>query len=158
MPPPRHSPKSVPDPGPFPGRGRAAATPLAELAGLLRMEGGLVAGAVRDPPAGADESLGALVSGRGPQYAMLVEAIREGHLLHYGEGRVVRPGDPDLALLAGDRLYALGLARLAELGDLAAVTVLADVIARCARCHAEGRGGEAEAAWQAGAREIAAGA
>ena len=50
----------------------------------------------------------------------------------------MRPDDPDLALLAGDRLYALGLARLAELGDLEAVAVLADVISRAAQAHAEG--------------------
>ena len=36
--------------------------------------------------------------------------------------------DPDLALLLGDQLYALGLARLAELGDLDAVAELADLI------------------------------
>jgi predicted DNA-binding protein (UPF0251 family) len=43
---------------------------------------------------------------------------------------VVRTHDPDLALLAGDRLYALGLARLAVLGDLGArdlVTHAADI-------------------------------
>jgi fructose-1,6-bisphosphatase I len=37
--------------------------------------------------------------------------------------------DEDLRLLAGDALYALGLARLAEAGDLDAVAELADVIA-----------------------------
>ncbi len=50
----------------------------------------------------------------------------------------MRPDDPDLALLAGDRLYALGLERLAALGDLDAVAELADVIALCAQAHAEG--------------------
>ena len=70
--------------------------------------------------------------------ALLVEAIREGYLLHYAAGRVVRPEDPDLSLLAGDRLYALGLARLAELGDLEAVGELADVISLAAQAHAEG--------------------
>ena len=47
--------------------------------------------------------------------------------------------DADLRLLAGDALYALGLARLAELGDLPAVAELADLIALCARAHARGR-------------------
>ena len=50
----------------------------------------------------------------------------------------MRPDDPDLALLAGDRLYALGLARLAELGDLEAVAELADVISLAAQAQAEG--------------------
>ena len=83
-----------------------------------------------------DGALGALAGA--PATAELVEAIYEGYLQHYGDGRVLRPDDPDLALLAGDRLYALGLARLAELGDLEAVDVLAGVISRAAQAHAEG--------------------
>ena len=79
-----------------------------------------------------------------PGYEELVEAIYEGYLQHYGEGRVLPPDDPDLALLAGDRLYALGLARLAELGDLEAVDVLAGVIsrARAGARRGRSRGGE----------------
>ena len=46
--------------------------------------------------------------------------------------------DPDLALLAGDRLYALGLERLVALGDLEAVRELADVIALCSLLVARG--------------------
>ncbi|MGH2969081.1 MAG: hypothetical protein ACRDK0_08445, partial [Solirubrobacteraceae bacterium] len=91
----------------------------------------------------------AAAAGRGPEYALLVEAIREGYLQHYAEGRVIRSDDADLALLAGDRLYALGLARLAELGDLDAVTALADLISVCARSHAEGRPELAAEAWEA---------
>ena len=67
---------------------------------------------------------------------------------------MLRPDDPDLALLAGDRLYALGLARLAELGDLEAVDVLAGVISRAAQAHAEGDPDAARAAWEAGARAV----
>ena len=66
---------------------------------------------------------------------------------------MVRPPDPDLALLAGDRLYALGLARLAQLGDLDAVE-LADVISLAAQAHAEGRGSDAPAIWEAGAAAV----
>ena len=62
----------------------------------------------------------------------------------------MRPDDPDLALLAGDRLYALGLARLAELGDLDAVAELADVISLAAQAQAEGDAERAEAVWAAG--------
>jgi hypothetical protein len=40
--------------------------------------------------------------------------IFEGCRLHYGPQRVVRTADADLALLLGDQLYALGLARLAR--------------------------------------------
>ena len=67
---------------------------------------------------------------------------------------MLRPDDPDLALLAGDRLYALGLAQLAELGDLEAVEVLAGVISRAAQAHAEGDPDAAQAAWEAGARAV----
>jgi hypothetical protein len=129
------------------------------LARLLREDGGLLAAAVTDAP-GAEGTCGAVAAagpraaGREDAYALLVEAIYEGYLQHYGEGRVLRPGDPDLALLAGDRLYALGMARLAELGDLEAIDVLAGVISRAAQAHAEGDPEAAKAAWEAGARAV----
>jgi hypothetical protein len=85
------------------------------------------------------------------RYALLVEAIREGYLLHYGQGRVVVPDDPDLALLAGDQLYAIGLAELADLGDLEAVAELADVISLSAAAQAVADEALAEAVWDAGA-------
>ena len=58
----------------------------------------------------------------------VLEAVYEGYLLHYGEPRAFTGMDRDLRLLAGDALYALGLARLAETGDLEAVAVLSDLI------------------------------
>jgi hypothetical protein len=88
----------------------------------------------------------------------VVEAIREGYLLHYGRPRLLTDEDPDLVLLAGDHLYALGLARLAALGDLDAVAELADVISLSAQAHAEGRPELAEAAWTGGAAAIGWGA
>src|ERR671910_668696 len=94
------------------------------------------------------------LAGRPDDYALLVEAIHEGYLLHYAAGRVVQPEDPDLSLLAGDCLYALGLARLAELGDLAAVGELADVISLAAQAHAEGDPTRAAAVWEAGVRAV----
>jgi hypothetical protein len=126
---------------------------LEALAARIRADGGLLADTVIDPT--QDGALGALA---GEGYAELVEAIYEGYLQHYGTGRVLRPADPDLALLAGDRLYALGLARLAELGDLDAVGVLAGVISRAAQAHAEGDPEAARAAWEAGARAVGHGA
>jgi hypothetical protein len=122
---------------------------LESLAATVRSSGGLLADTVTDPT--QEGSLGALA---GPGYERLVEAIYEGYLQHYGDGRVLRPADPDLALLAGDRLYALGLAELAELGDLDAVEVLAGVISRAAQAHAEGDPEAAQAAWEAGARAV----
>lgn len=130
---------------------------LARLAEALRAEGGLLADTVHDVGDGGGQPHGDAVAGRGDTYPLLVEAIREGYLQHYGAGRVVRPDDPDLALLAGDRLYALGLERLAALGDLDAVAELADVIALCAQAHAEGDPARADAVWDAGAATIAGG-
>lgn len=72
-------------------------------------------------------------------YALVIEAIREGYLLHYGEPRLfVSAIDPDLALLAGDFLYALGLERLSSLGDPEAVRQLADLISLQAVIHDSG--------------------
>src|SRR3954451_8837210 len=131
-------------------------TALERLADALRAEGGLLASTVAVDH-GAPEPLGDAVAERGEEYPLLVEAIREGYLQHYGSGRVVQPADPDLALLAGDRLYAFGLERLAAVGDLDAVAELADVIALCAQAHAEGDPARAEAIWEAGAQAIATG-
>jgi hypothetical protein len=131
---------------------------LDRLAGEVRGSGGLLAGAVEtasvDGSHGAVAAAGRRVAGREDDYALLVEAIREGYLLHYASGRVVRPEDPDLSLLAGDRLFALGLAWLAELGDLEAVAELADVISLAAQAHAEGDPERAAAVWEAGARVV----
>jgi hypothetical protein len=92
-------------------------------------------------------------------YVLLFEAIREGYLLHYGRPRLLDRSDPDLLLLAGDYLYALGLRRLAHRGDMEAVAELGDLISLSAQLHA--RGGEAEAAvpalWLAAAVAVAKG-
>ena len=128
---------------------------LQRLAQELRTEGGILAATVVDDD--APQPHGDAVAVKGEEYPLLVEAIREGYLQHYAAGRVVQPEDPDLALLAGDRLYALGLERLATIGDLAAVAELADVIALCAQAHAEGDPARAQAVWDAGARAVATG-
>ncbi len=118
---------------------------IADLAAALRAEGGLIAAALGEsgpppfPPGreGLDDAR-----------AFAVAAVREGYLLHYGAPEVVREADSGLALLAGDRLYALGLARLATAGDHEAVRALADLISECARSHAEGDPPAAEEAWE----------
>jgi hypothetical protein len=84
------------------------------------------------------------------EYAQLVEMILEGARLHYGAPAIVRPDDEDLALLLGDQLYALGLSRLAALGDLDAVAELADTISLVAQAHASGDRELADAVWEAG--------
>lgn len=132
---------------------------LDRLARALRDEGGLLAGATRDPSPGAAAvhgraaAAGPRATGREAELELIVEAIREGYEVHYDSARVLDP-DPDLALLAGDHLYAFGLARLAELGDLDAIAELADVIALSAQAQAAGDVDLAEAVWDAGAHAV----
>jgi hypothetical protein len=106
---------------------------------------------VQRPVFGLLAALGERSAAAPGEYAFVVEAVREGYLLHYGDARLLRGHDEDLALLAGDYLYALGIERLAALGDAAAVAVLADLIASCAQLHAEGREREAPGLWRAAA-------
>src|SRR6202011_986127 len=140
---------------------------LERLRRLLRDEGGLIATLV-DPAARADRATepeitaspasvaagGPRAEGRRAEYELLVEAIYEGYLLHYGSPRVVRAPEADLGLLAGDRLYAIALARLVELGDTLAVAELADTITLSALAQGAGEEDLAEAVWAAGARAV----
>jgi len=107
-----------------------------------------------------DPALGLLVASgpravRAPaEYALVIEAVREGYLLHYGKARLLAGHDADLALLAGDYLYALGIERLAALGDAKAVHELADLIGLCAQLHTEGREDEVASRWRQAVRAI----
>ena len=78
----------------------------------------------------------------------VLEAVYEGYLMHYGRPRAFAGMDADMRLLAGDALYALGLSRLAEAGDVEAVAVLSDLISGSAQAQAEGRPDQAEALWK----------
>ena len=97
---------------------------------------------------------GPRAAGSREEYELLVEAIYEGYLLHYGSPRVVLVPDADLRLLAGDRLYAMGLARLVQLGDTFAVAELADTITLSALAQGAGSEKLADVIWDAGARAV----
>jgi hypothetical protein len=144
----------------------ASADALNELAVQLRREESVISPHVCDPD-GQVPALGILVAG-GPrvaeaqsEYAVLFESIREGYLLHYARPRVVDGADEDLALLAGDYLYARGLERLAALGDLEAVRELSDLISLVAQLHAADQPADVEAGsgalWLASAIAVGAG-
>jgi len=120
---------------------------LQVLADQLRAEDTPIAEHIVDPGGSAE-------TGLSDEYALVFEAVREGYLLHYRESRLMAGHDADLGLLAGDYLYALGLDRLAALGDTDAVAVLSELIARSAQLHAEGRDGEVEEYWEAAARRL----
>jgi hypothetical protein len=125
---------------------------LQALADQLRGEDTPIAPHVVDPA--EPSQLGELAGGG--EHAQVIEAVREGYLLHYEEPRLLAGHDPDLALLAGDYLYALGLNRLAALGDTRAVAILADLISTCARLQAEGKTEGIPDLWRKAAEEIAA--
>jgi hypothetical protein len=140
---------------------------LVELATRLRAEGSVISPHVGNPD-GHVPALGMLVAegpraiGAPSEYAILFESIREGYLLHYARPRVVNGADEDLALLAGDYLYARGLERLASLGDLEAVRELSDLISLVAQLHAgdepsAGADRASAALWLASAVTVAAG-
>ncbi len=77
-----------------------------------------------------------------PRYALGIETIYEGYLLHYGRPRLFSPEDRDTALLLGDYLYAHGLVRIEEVGTVEAVSDLAELIALCAYLRAEDIAGD----------------
>ena len=137
---------------------------LASVAEQLGEDGGLLAEVLitngelllgeDDPALGALAAAGPRSVDREAQIVVVVEAVYEGFLLHGGSSRILRTDDADLNILAGDRLYAFGLAQLAELGDLDSVRELADVIAICAQARALEDDTLATAAWQLGASAI----
>jgi len=76
------------------------------------------------------------------RFALGIETIYEGYLVHYGRSRLFAPEDEDTALLLGDYLYAQGLVRVAETGDVTAVADLAELISLCGQARAAGRDGD----------------
>jgi hypothetical protein len=140
---------------------RSAADGFEALRTALAAEGGTVATLLDGsaaPPNGAIAPGPAQIAASGPraagqeaEYELLLEMIIEGSRLHYGPRRIVLTDDDDLALLLGDQLYALGLARLAALGDVEAVTELGDVISLVAQAQAAADGELVDAIWHAGA-------
>src|SRR4051794_29373093 len=144
----------------------STSTSLAGLSALLRDGENVIAPYVRDtdeePTFGALAASGPRAADAPDEYTVLVEAIREGYLLHYESPRLVVGADGDLRLLAGDYLYALGLERLAARGDLDAVQELADLISLSAQVHAENGSGSSDrlagALWLAATVAVGAGA
>jgi hypothetical protein len=84
------------------------------------------------------------------RYALGLETIYEGYLVHYGRPRLFAPPDVDTALLLGDYLYAHGVARISALQDVAAVADLAELISLCSQVRAEETEEAASAAGRAG--------
>lgn len=82
------------------------------------------------------------------RYALGLETIYEGYLLHYGRPRLFAPADGDDGLLLGDYLYAHGLVHIAGLREVACVADLAELISLCAQLRADRAEGDG-AVWAA---------
>lgn len=76
------------------------------------------------------------------RYALGLETIYEGYLVHYGRPRLFARPDDDTALLLGDYLYAHGVARISALQEVAAVADLAELISLCSQLRAEEADGD----------------
>jgi hypothetical protein len=123
----------------------------------------ITAAAAAESPLWAEATLGEGEQDREPVFSPLapevhalgLETIYEGYLVHYGRSRLFAPADGDMALLLGDYLYAHGLVHVAETGDVAAVSDLAELISLCSQARADGRDGDAPA-WAATASALGA--
>jgi hypothetical protein len=123
---------------------------IAEVAGRARAASPLWASALRDRPAGADV-YGPRVEQR---FALGLETIYEGYLVHHAESRLFAPADRAQAILLGDYLYAAGLVDVCRAGELRAVATLAELIATVSdrRSRREPDDGEA---WERAVAELA---
>ena len=134
------------EPGPRAGRERVALAVWEVIAGDASAESALWAD-VRAAGRRARGGAGLLGAGAAGARARRRDDLR-------GLPRALRPlaavraGEGDVALLLGDYLYAHGLVRVAEAGDVDAVADLAELISLCAQGRAEGRDGDG-AAWAA---------
>jgi hypothetical protein len=134
---------------------------LQQLAEQLRHQDTVISSHVVEP---SERPVLGPLSAAGPraaaaplEYSLVVESIREGYELHYGTPRILDGQDQNLALLAGDYLYALGLERLAALGDGEAVAELSDLISLSAACHSDGSEQVVPALWLAAAVAVGCG-
>src|SRR3954471_10345935 len=90
------------------------------------------------------------------RFGLGLETIYEGYLVHYGTPRLFAPPDADTALLLGDYLYAHGLVRIADAGDVDAVSELSELISLCSQLRAESAEGDG-ALWAATAALLGSG-
>jgi hypothetical protein len=121
--------------------------PFEEIASGAASESKLWADALRPPAEREAEPVFSPLLPEG-RFALGVETIYEGYLLHYGRSRLFAPPDGDVALLLGDALLAHGLVRVAATGSVAAVADLAELLSLCAQARADGLDGDG-AAWAA---------
>lgn len=106
-------------------------------------------------PVAALAACGPRVGAHAAAVESAVAAVRDGTRRHYGDHLAgASDADADADLLEGDARYADGLSRLAELGDLVAITELAETISLVAAAHAVGDDELVHAVWHAAAAGI----
>ena len=75
----------------------------------------------------------------GDAYALALEFVYEGYLLHYRQSRVAVAGAPlETRLLAGDHFDARGLHEVARRGDVDAAELLTRLMSACSWLRSEG--------------------
>ena len=109
------------------------------IAGEAERESSLWAAALR--PDGEREETPIFSALAPARYALGIESIYEGYLLHYGRPRLFAPADADSAVLLGDYLYAHGLVRLAAQVEVAVVADLAELVSLVRPAARGGAGG-----------------
>ena len=123
---------------------------IAEVAIRAGAASPLWASALRAAPAG--------VAVYGPRveqrFALGLETIYEGYLVHHAESRLFAPADRAQAILLGDYLYAAGLVDVCHAGELRAVATLAELIATVSD-HRSRRLEDDGAAWERAVAELA---
>jgi hypothetical protein len=127
-----------------PGSPAAVGDVWATIAGEAAAESPLWAAALR--PAEEREPEPVFSPLADERFALGLETIYEGYLLHYGRPRLFAAEDRDTAVLLGDYFYAHGLVRITSLGDVDVVGDLAELISVCAHLRAAGEPGDG-AAW-----------
>ena len=123
---------------------------IAEVAGRARAASPVWAAALRQDPAG-EAVYGPRVDGR---FALGVETIYEGYLVHHDASRLFAPADREQAILLGDYLYAAGLVEICRAGELHAVTTLAELIATVSDRRSRGLTDDS-AAWDSAVAALA---
>ena len=93
-------------------------------------------------PPGERETVAVFSPLAAERFALGLETIYEGYLVHYGTPRLFAVQDPDTALLLGDYLYAHGLVRIADCGEVEAVADLSELISLSSQLRAEDAAGD----------------
>ena len=126
-----------------------SSSPAESIAAEARRESPLWALALRDEP-----DWEPVFSPLAPaMFELGLETVYEAYLVHYGRPRLFEPDGDSERILLGDYLYAHGLVRIADVGGVAAVAAMAELISSCAALRATGATGDGEA-WVEAARSL----